>query len=214
MVQRELAFRLQALDHCSLGTPSGMRTVLSDREISPVTCRSASTSGAISDTRPLAATTLNFAFLKTSTGSTASTIPEAVFSTCMVRFDAVHRDDRLLAVGLAKDERSVLDGDLRLVDGPGDVALGRALLLAQGLVQPRQLHVQVQRLVQADRAARGDLQIGVDVREADAQPLVMQPAVAHLKANLGILCEPHDVGRLFAVHVGDQLGPAPAAAGS
>ena len=34
---------------------------------------------------------------------------------------------------------------------------------------------------------------------------MMQPAIAHLKADLRILDETHYIGRLLAVHVGDQL---------
>ena len=49
------------------------------------------------------------------------------------------------------------------------------------------------------------MQLRVDVREADAQSLMMQPAIAHLKADLRILDETHHIGRLLAVHVGDQL---------
>ena len=58
-----------------------------------------------------------------------------------VQVDAVHGDERLLVIRLAEDERPILDGDLGIADGPGDVALGRTFLFAQGRIQAGQLHV-------------------------------------------------------------------------
>ena len=86
LMQGERAFRLQVLGQLVLGAAErNAERVERQGDFAGNLPIAAWRSGASNCTRPAATPRLNFCFLKTSTGSTASTRPEAVFSTCMFR---------------------------------------------------------------------------------------------------------------------------------
>ena len=92
-------------------------------------------------------------------------------------------------IGLTKDKRSILDGDFRIADGPGDVALGRALFVAQ--IGSRRGSSTCRSSVWSrpteplEVITRSGSMSGKPMRKS----LMVQPAIRRMKANLRILDE-------------------------
>jgi hypothetical protein len=97
--------------------------------------------------------------------------------------DVIHRESRLSAIRQLDNQGSVLDGDFRFTNGPGDVTLERGFVDLV-LAQPWQFQVEIERFVQANRTARSDYQIWVDLGKTGALPVMMQAPIKHLEVNL------------------------------